>query len=606
MLANKAQEEAIHTISGQMLLIACPGSGKTTTLIRRIHHMIVNEGIDPGSILMITFTKSAADEMGKKYQAMYQTNPGVTFATIHSLCFAIVKKFYEKPVDLITESEVFRYFSYKVKYMDEINDEDQFISDLILDISLLKNNMIPLENFTPSCIEKKKIFQKLYTEYEDMKTKEDKVDFDDMLVLAKKILETNSDAYQWIRNKYRYIQVDEYQDTNIIQRDIIYLIAGKNGNLAVVGDDDQSIYMFRGAKPDIMLNFPKDFPNAKIIRMSTNYRSLQGIISKADKLVKHNKKRFEKQFTGARKEEGSIFYRNYLNPVSQLMAVVQRIQTLIKDGVDPNQIAVLYRTNQESLPFIEAFLKKNIPFQCNEKVKSKYDHWIFYDIQAYQKVAKGKGTSADFCHILNHPNRFFYGKEFQNLPPEKDALIKAIYKQKKEFWKINSALKSADNLFRHLTIMKDMPPESFLKAMFLLVNYKDYISSYAKSRNADEKELLDIWNSYMNDAIQYKTWEAWGKHIVSYNRLIRSVSKKKDGVMLSTMHRSKGLEWNYVFIVNCMEDTIPYKKSKKSDEIEEERRLFYVAMTRAKDCLFLSSYKGKPVSRFIKECGLEK
>ena len=252
ILENKAQEEAIHTVDGQMLIIACPGSGKTTTLLRRINYMVTEANINPTGILMITFTKAAADEMNKRYISMFGENPGITFSTIHALCFDIVKKYGKKRVDIITEIEVYNYFNFRVRYIDQINDKDEFVADLILDISVMKNNMLSLSEYQPKCTEDKELFSNLYTGYEEYKDKESKIDFDDMLVMAKEILDTNPEILLYLRSSYPYIQVDEYQDTNLIQKDIIYLLAGQDGNLAVVGDDDQSIYAFRGAKPEIM------------------------------------------------------------------------------------------------------------------------------------------------------------------------------------------------------------------------------------------------------------------------------------------------------------------------------------------------------------------
>ena len=267
---------------------------------------------------------------------MFGENPGITFSTIHALCFDIVKKYGKKRVDIITEIEVYNYFNFRVRYIDQINDKDEFVADLILDISVMKNNMLSLSEYQPKCTEDKELFSNLYTGYEEYKDKESKIDFDDMLVMAKEILDTNPEILLYLRSSYPYIQVDEYQDTNYIQRDIVYSLAGENGNLAVVGDDDQSIYMFRGAKPEIMLNFKKDYPNCKVIHMSTNYRSLQEIIQKADNLVQHNSQRFSKQFLGSRQEKGKVIFRNYLNSISQLGGVIHKIRSLLDDGIKPD------------------------------------------------------------------------------------------------------------------------------------------------------------------------------------------------------------------------------------------------------------------------------
>lgn len=610
MLENKAQEEAIHTVNKQVLVIACPGSGKTTTLLRRIHYMVTEAGISAAQILMITFTKAAADEMNKRYVSMYGDNPGVTFATIHSLCFSIVKKYGKKNVSVLSDIEIYNYFNYRVKYLDQINDKDNFVADVILDISVMKNNMISLSDYEPACTDNKELFASLYTGYEKYKEKESKVDFDDMLVMAKDILDNEPEVLLYLKNRYSYIQVDEYQDTNYIQRDIIYKLAGKEGNLAVVGDDDQSIYMFRGARPEIMLNFSKDYPECKVIHMSTNYRSLKEIIKTADHVVKHNSQRFAKDFYGAREEKGKVFFRNYLNNTSQLGGVLHKVRELLEQGVKPEQIAILYRTNKESMPFAEYFMREKIPFQCNEQLKSKYHHWIFQDIQAYWKLSRGKKDKISFQRILNHPNRYFYGKAFHSVDPNLSSLKQAVWEQKGGVhWQLQKGLENAETLFQHFKILNTFSkPEVFMNYLYKATGYNDYLKEYAKLRKLDVKELTVVWNNLLDEAKLYGSWDAWGRYIVAYNRQLQQANKSKDGITLSTMHRAKGLEWDYVFIINCVDGTIPHSNAMTPEEIEEERRLFYVAMTRAKDFLYLSAYKedGKDISSpFIEECELE-
>lgn len=610
MLENKAQEEAIHTVNKQVLVIACPGSGKTTTLLRRIHYMVTEAGISAAQILMITFTKAAADEMNKRYVSMYGDNPGVTFATIHSLCFSIVKKYGKKNVSVLSDIEIYNYFNYRVKYLDQINDKDNFVADVILDISVMKNNMISLSDYEPACTDNKELFASLYTGYEKYKEKESKVDFDDMLVMAKDILDNEPEVLLYLKNRYSYIQVDEYQDTNYIQRDIIYKLAGKEGNLAVVGDDDQSIYMFRGARPEIMLNFSKDYPECKVIHMSTNYRSLKEIIKTADHVVKHNSQRFAKDFYGAREEKGKVFFRNYLNNTSQLGGVLHKVRELLEQGIKPEQIAILYRTNKESMPFAEYFMREKIPFQCNERLKSKYHHWIFQDIQAYWKLSRGKKDKISFQRILNHPNRYFYGKAFHSVDPNLSSLKQAVWEQKGGVhWQLQKGLENAETLFQHFKILNTFSkPEVFMNYLYKATGYNDYLKEYAKLRKLDVKELTVVWNNLLDEAKLYGSWDAWGRYIVAYNRQLQQANKSKDGITLSTMHRAKGLEWDYVFIINCVDGTIPHSNAMTPEEIEEERRLFYVAMTRAKDFLYLSAYKedGKDISSpFIEECELE-
>ena len=241
MEKNIAQEEVIRTVEGQLIVIACPGSGKTTTLVRRIHHMTTECQIDSGNILMITFTSAAAKEMKERYQKMYGKDE-VTFCTIHALCLAILRKFRSFTNDSIL-SDARGFFYDALRGNKKINAGD------------------------------KEEFEELYQKYEEYKEQCNLIDFDDMLLQAYDCMKHDTGCLTWLREKYQYIQVDEYQDTNFLQRDIVYLLAGENGNLSVVGDDDQSIYGFRGARPEVMLKFQEQYPDAKLIRMNTNYRS---------------------------------------------------------------------------------------------------------------------------------------------------------------------------------------------------------------------------------------------------------------------------------------------------------------------------------------------
>lgn len=610
MEKNNAQEEIIHTVNGQLLVVACPGSGKTTTLLRRIHYMINEAKIPAQQILMVTFSSAAAKEMKTRYQKKFGMD-AVTFSTIHSMCMSILKKFggYTKESILSDPRE---YFYEVLRKQKGINDINEFITGLITEISVINNNSIDFNSYKPKCTKDKKLFLKLINGYQEYKEELHLIDFDDMLQKAYEIMVNDKECLDFLRNKYRYIQVDEYQDTNYIQRDIVYSLAGENGNLAVVGDDDQSIYMFRGAKPEIMLNFKKDYPNCKVIHMSTNYRSLQEIIQKADNLVQHNSQRFSKQFLGSRQEKGKVIFRNYLNSISQLGGVIHKIRSLLDDGIKPEQIAILYRTNKESMPFAEYFMNEKIPFQCNERLKSKYHHWIFQDIQAYQKLSRGKKDIIAFNRILNHPNRFFYGKAFRSVNPDLESLNQAIYMQSgKEYWKIQKGLKNAADLFRHLKVLSSLNPVEFMNYLYRAVGYDEYLKQYADLRKLDKKELTAIWNNLYDEAKLYGNWGEWGRHIMAYNRQLQQANKNKDGIMLSTMHRSKGLEWEYVFIINCINGTIPHTNATEFEDIEEERRLFYVAMTRAKDSLYLTAYKKDGegdketnVSPFIEECNI--
>ena len=381
MEKNNAQEEIIHTVNGQLLVVACPGSGKTTTLLRRIHYMINEAKIPAQQILMVTFSSAAAKEMKTRYQKKFGMD-AVTFSTIHSMCMSILKKFggYTKESILSDPRE---YFYKVLRKQKGINDINEFITGLITEISVINNNSIDLNSYKPKCTRDKKLFLKLINGYQEYKEELHLIDFDDMLQKAYEIMVNDKECLDFLRNKYRYIQVDEYQDTNLIQKDIIYLLAGQDGNLAVVGDDDQSIYAFRGAKPEIMLNFQKEYPKSKMVKMSTNYRSGKKIISEADRVIKSNTNRFQKDFIGFKPENGAVEYIVTEEKKDEILKIFSRIKKLLNDGENPADIAVLFRTNRQAEKMAAILFRNQIPFQSNEKIQSKYEHWMFQDLQAY-------------------------------------------------------------------------------------------------------------------------------------------------------------------------------------------------------------------------------
>ncbi len=584
---NKAQEKVISTIEGQMIVIACPGSGKTTTLLKRIDHM-VHSGIDPENILMITFTSAAAKEMKERYARQYRTM-GVTFCTIHALCLAILRKF-SKLGELISPGDVSQFFYNQLRQNRSIKDKNEFINNLITDISVIKNN--PSEKIMPTCTEDTKLFQKLYQSYEDHKTKMGMIDFDDMLIQAYELMQENEECLKWLRGKYRYIQVDEYQDTNFLQRDIIYLLAGEKGNLAVVGDDDQSIYGFRGARPEVMLNFSKDYPDTKIIRMGTNYRSCKRIIQAADLVIRKNKKRYQKEFQAFKERPGLV--RIIMFETSEME--MDSISSCIKKAGWGNT-AILFRTNRQAEQMAFSLINAGIPFVSNEKIPSCYEHWIFRDIQAYYQVANQHFKSQDLYKVFSM--YFLADPAYLEVGLDRKKLRRRAYLLNKEEWKRNRALESITEMLYTVQKLKGKSPSEFMKILFL--DYERYLKDYAKYRNTDIEELKAVWKRIETDAKKYNDWKEWGRYILKYNATIKNAQQNESGVVLSTMHCSKGLEWDTVYIIDCVEGITPFKKAVSEDAIEEERRLFYVAMTRAKESLYLCSYKGKPESRFIKE-----
>ena len=616
---NEAQEKAIQTIYGPVLLISCPGSGKTTTLVRRIHHMI-QSGINPNEILMVTFSKAAAIEMKQKYIRLFNSNPGVSFQTIHSLCLNLLTREHKySHDDILPEEEKIQFLFDQAKELgDYAGDPYDMALSIATEIGVIKNNYISMRGYTPTSCDKGS-FLAIYKSYEKWKERSHRIDFDDILIFCKEMLENESDICDKWSSHFKYIQCDEYQDTNYIQRDILYLLSGKNRNLCVVGDDDQSIYRFRGARPEIMQDFSKDFPDAKVINMSINYRSADEIVRHSDALIRHNTVRFDKDFISQRGIDGTAGSVDYIRTggkTEQTDTLINKIIALHKEGIPYNDMAVLFRTNHEISGFVPAFSRKEIPFYSLDTVTCIYDGWIFKDIRTYVDLSSGKWKNASdrnrkIISVLNRPNRYFNTSAFEGIDYTLDDFRDAIYPlHKEDGWKYNSALKHINTWMKSfgpgvITYQSDI--DDLIQSLHGTgsIHYEKYLKETAKFRNQDPEEYTSQLEELLTDAKQFDTVGEWFKYAEKTSMKIQESNKMKNenGIVLSTMHRSKGLEWNTVFIVNCYEGMIPHRESTGKEETEEERRLFYVAMTRARDHLYVLNPK-KDDSPFAKEADL--
>lgn len=596
---NPAQERVAREIYGQMIVVACPGSGKTTTLLRRIHNMVENDGINPEEILMITFTKAAAAEMEERYNTQYGKNSGVTFCTIHALCTKFLQKFADLDPETIL-SDNYSMIADIVKEDErswEINNIDQLIKELVTDITSVKNNNKDLDSYTPKSPIDSGFFFDLYQKYEDEKKSRGAIDYDDLLIMTYNIMQHNKESLKYIRNQYRFIHVDEYQDTSFLQRDIIYAAAGLNGNIAVVGDDDQSIYGFRGAKPEVMQDFLKHYPSAKEVHMGINYRSDRDIISAASCLIEHNKSRFEKNIQSFSERNGSVTVKTAGMQKDMYMYACADIMKLIRDGESPSNIAVLFRTNSQICAMMDILIKYDVPFYGNEELPDRYKDDMFYDIMAYWNMAFNESSASkeDFIRTVTHPDRSFANAGrmgFNDAMQNTDETNARKYQQ-----------------FLALLRLLGKKPDKALDLIYHQGGYMKYMQHYAEKIGVSFNEMKGRWDSYKDDIIRnnIQSFGEWKQYTEGFSTLLQKRQENHDGVCLSTMHKSKGLEWDHVFILNCMEGSIPFSKAKKESEVEEERRLFYVAMTRAKHDLRLYCYSpnkekiyAKP-TRFIAE-----
>lgn len=534
---------------------------------------------------------------------------GVNFGTFHAVFFTILKYAYHySAANIIREEQKNQIFRDILAHLDyEIEDEKEFISGITSEISLVKGERMDLEHYySINCSEE--IFKKIYRDYEYRLRKENLIDFDDMLVLCYELLKERPDILSVWQKKFKYILIDEFQDINRVQYDIIKLLAMPENNLFIVGDDDQSIYRFRGAKPEIMLNFGKDYPEGKQVLLDINYRSTEKIVACSTCLVKNNVNRFPKVIKAERQGGQDISVRFFKELKEQNSMVVAEILKYYKMGIPFSDMAVLFRTNTQPRALIDKLMEYNVPFQMKDRIPNIYDHWIAVNLITYIKLAMGYRDRGLFLQIANRPKRYLSRDCFSS-PQMEFHKIREFYQDKD--WMIERINK----LEYDLELMKNMSPFAAINYIRRGVGYEDYLTEYAAFRRIKPEELIDTLNELQDSAREYKTYEEWFLHIREYKEELKnqaqSQKQHQNSAALMTMHSSKGLEYRAVFIVDANEGITPHRKAMLEADLEEERRLFYVAVTRAKEYLHIYSVKERynkelTCSRFVGELLLDR
>ena len=601
---NEGQLRAIEHFQGPALVLAGPGSGKTRVITYRTRYLIEHHKVNPSNILVITFTKAAAMEMKQRFTAMtdrkYVT---VSFGTFHAVFFGILRHAYGYSADnIIKEEQRNRFFKEEISHMDlEIEDEAEFIQNIMGEISRVKNerkNILEYEAL--SC--NTKSFRKLFQKYDNLLRRQNLIDFDDMLIFTYELLSQRGDILRAWQNKFQFILIDETQDMNQLQYDIVKLLAAPENNLFMVGDDDQSIYRFRGAKPEIMLGFEKDYPGAKRILLDTNYRSRKQIVESAIKVIEHNDNRFEKKIKAFRTEGQPVITAVFDHQKEEYACMIEKILYYHKQGGKYSDIAILCRTNRQPGAFAEKLMEYNIPFQMKDAIPNLYDHWIAKNVMTYLKLGKGSNKRSDLLQVLNKPLRYISRECLEDEIISWDVMLQ-YYEEKP--WMCDRI----ETLQHDLKMLKNMNPYGAIHYIRHVIGYEQYLRDYALDHKLKVEELLEVLEEIQESAKGYETLEAWQKHIEEYGQNLEKQQRdreKQDGVILCTMHSSKGLEFPIVFIPEANEGITPYQKAVMKEEIEEERRLFYVAMTRAKELLYVFSikerfHKSMDVSRFVDE-----
>lgn len=607
---NREQEEAITHKGGPLMVLAGPGSGKTLVITYRVKWLIENAGVHPSNILVITFTRAAAEEMKKRF-FMFDgmANTPVTFGTFHSIFFMILRYAYRyTAANIIREDVKRRYIKEMTENMElEIEDENEFLSGIINEISYVKGEMMSLSYYhSNNCSDE--LFAQIYEGYEKRLREENLIDFDDMSVFCYELLKEREDIRTLWQNKFQHILIDEFQDINKVQYEIIRMLAGKGDHLFIVGDDDQSIYRFRGARPEIMLGFEKDYPEAKKVILNTNYRCSEEIVEGAEHLISHNTKRFPKNMQAARGSKVPITFRNLKDAGEECTDILKGIRFYYKKGIPLEDMAVIFRTNTQPRLLVGRLMEYNIPFQMRDVIPNIFDHWIARNILTYIKLAMGNRDRKLFLQVMNRPKRYISRSMITEPQVDLKKLKQQTFGKKWLYEKI-------DKLEMDLYLLRKMEPYAAIQYIRNGIGYEDYMNEYAQFRRMNPDDLEEVLNQIQESAKEYHSFEEWFAYIESYGEELRKQMEagrqQKSGVTLTTMHSSKGLEYEVVFVMDINEGVTPHKKAVKEADLEEERRLFYVAVTRAKTYLFLYSVKelyqkDAQISRYIGELRYDK
>jgi len=602
---NENQLKAAKHLTGPMMVLAGPGSGKTAVITSRTA-FLVNDNINPQSILVITYSKAAAGEMEKRFKSLMPNNPPVAFGTFHSVFYRMIRRKYNLNIDQIfndnERKNLIRSFLQEKNY----DLEEEFLTSTLNEMSLVRNELHELQYYHSNTIATSD-FREICEKYEAYKNEKGKLDFDDMLCKAFVMLKEHKAELNYWQDKYNYIMIDEFQDINRVQYEMVKLLTSNTRNIFIVGDDDQSIYRFRGSRPEFLLNFPSDFPETGKVTLDVNYRSTDEVINYANYLIKNNSLRYDKIIVGTGKTGKKPILYTSEDQNHEAVRIAEQIRKLWKSGVSLDEIVVAFRLNMQARAFMDAFLNLNIPFKSRDEIPTIYEHWIAEDIFAYLRVSvrlglrQKVGYDADAARIINKPFRFISKAFLQGLK-KNDLDLFAYYKRDSS---LHIATKNnIEELHDDLKILSKRKTADAIRYIRKGIGYNGHISDICDYKKLNPIGLNEIADELQDAAKQFNDPIEFITHAKNTAKLVKEQGQNGPCCTLTTLHSAKGLEFKHVFIAGVNEEILPSLHSKTKAEIEEERRLFYVGVTRAKEELILSTLKtryDKPVkpSRFI-------
>lgn len=596
MVFSKEQKSAIHFKDGPALVLAGPGSGKTTVIVNRIISLIKEHSVSPSSILVITFTKAAAKSMRQRFLSLTgESYVSVTFGTFHAVFFSMLRHAYNYSAGSIIKADIqYNYIRNAAMGFElEYPDENEMVTGIISEISRVKSNRLCIDTYEAvSC--PAATFRLIYKKYENMLISRRMIDYDDMIIMCYELLSKRADYRKAWQDKYKYILVDEFQDINKAQYDTIKLIAGKQANLFVVGDDDQSIYAFRGSKPDIMLGLSTEYRDIVQMYLNTNYRCSSEIVAGARSLIEYNKVRFAKDIRSCGMCSGRIKVCKMADIEEEALYLSKEVRELIADGIKPEEIAVISRTNIISNIYYTRLNSDGVACRTLTAVHNIYDSWLMQDIAAYMRLSQGMYDKENAVRIINKPSRYI-----------KRALITQPFNfehLRKCYDGDEGLIKIINDMQFDIKMLSHMSPYAAVNYILKGIGYEDYINEEIIRKRLNKEEVYAKLTEIKTLSRKYMDIKQWLKYIDEQAEKTEQENKsdKRQGnqknsdekdsagaVNIYTMHSCKGLEFKAVFIMDVCEGIIPYNKAVLDNEIEEERRLMYVAMTRAKEKLYL-------------------
>lgn len=618
MKFSREQEKAIKHKEGPALVLAVPGAGKTTVLIHRTNSLIFENEVDPGSILSITFSRASARDMASRYKKRFGDGPTPEFSTIHSFCFSIVRDFARnagKSFRLIEdESSSFNKYLIVKNLYQEINGyqiTEEKLEGFFSIAGYIKNMMLELQELDPARTSDIECFPELFSAYEDFKKKNRLIDFDDMLSIAHRLLLSHPKLLGHYRSRYKYIQLDEGQDTSKLQLIILKLLAAPANNLFIVADDDQSIYGFRGAHPEGLLSFTTDYPQGKLYFMEDNYRSSSNIVTVSGKFISQNGSRYAKTVKTNNPQLGPVQMLKFKTANDQYDYLVKELIGKAPDS----DTAVLFRNNLSSIGIANALDSKDVAFYVRDSRLRFFNHWLVKDVESFLRLAEDPKDKSAFEGIYFKMKGYISKRMLLHVKGKAES--ETVWKRLMSFPGLTEFYRRQINEleldFRRLTKLKPEPSVRFIQDN---LNYSQYLRENAQRSGYTFDYLKEMLFHLSSIARESRNKDDFKVRMAKLEIMFTDPKREKKGIALSTIHSAKGLEYDDVYIVDLIEGEFPSQTSIESlnngdsELYEEERRIFYVGMTRARKNLHLLSYESMDgdnvkTSRFLEELQLQ-